>query len=231
MRKTLFAALLCLVGPFAFELPAMAQTPPSASEAAAYTGLLAAAHKGNVAEIRKLLAAGNDANVRDGWGRTPVQVAAYGSHRDAIRALKAGGADMRAFDRQRYDVITISAVKDDATTMRLAIELGGDPKATTSPYDGTALIAAAHLGHDEVVRNLLDAGANVDHINNPGWTALIEAVILGNGGPRHTECVRAILAAKANPNIADRQGATPLALAKTRGYTAMIALIEKAGGK
>ena len=210
---------------------AAAQTPPTSVEVQGYTGLLAAAHKGDVTEITRLLAAKADPNVKDSWGRTPLQVAAYGSHYNAVRALKAGGGDIRAFDRQRYDVITIAAVKDDVQMLRLAIELGGDPRATTSPYDGTALIAAAHLGHDEVVRVLLDAGAPVDHINNLGWTALIEAIILGQGGPRHTECVRAILAAKANPNIADRQGQTPLNLAKSRDYREMIALISAAGGK
>lgn len=223
-----FAALV-----FACALPlaATAQTPPSASDLSQYTGLLSAAHKGDLAEIGKLLAGKADPNIRDSWGRTPVQVAAYGSNYEAVRSLKAGGADIGVFDSQRYDVITIAAVKDDARMLRLAIELGGDPRAITSPYDGTALIAAAHLGHDEVVRILLDAGAPVDHVNNLGWTALIEAIILGQGGPRHIECVRAILAAGANPNIADRQGQTPLKLATSRGYPAMIALISAAGGK
>ena len=223
--------LIALVIACAMPGVAAAQTPPTSTDVQGYTGLLASAHKGDVPEITRLLAAKADPNVRDSWGRTPLQVAAYGSHYDAVRALKAGGGDIRAFDRQRYDVITIAAVKDDVQMLRLAIELGGDPRATTSPYDGTALIAAAHLGHDEVVRTLLDAGAPVDHVNNLGWTALIEAIILGQGGPRHTECVRAILAAKANPNIADRQGQTPLNLAKNRDYREMIALITAAGGK
>ncbi|MEP2029245.1 MAG: hypothetical protein ABJI96_11135, partial [Paracoccaceae bacterium] len=48
-------------------------------------------------------------------------------------------------------VFTIAAVADDPELMSLAITLGNDPSLTTSPYDGTALIAAAHLGHVEVV--------------------------------------------------------------------------------
>jgi len=67
----------------------------------------------------------------------------------------------------------------------LGDRIGGNPGNVTSPYDGTALIAAAHLGHHEVVKALVDAGAPLDHVNNLGWTALIEAVILGDGGPRH----------------------------------------------
>ncbi len=70
------------------------------------------------------------------------------------------------------------------------------------------------------------AGAPLDHVNNLGWTALIEAVILGDGGKRHVETVRALLAAGANRNLADTQGVTPLRHARARGYTAMVALLE-----
>ena len=69
--------------------------------------------------------------------------------------------------------------------VRLAASVGGNAANVTSIYDGTALIAASHLGHAEVVRALIEAKAPLDHINNLGWTALLEVVILGDGGPRH----------------------------------------------
>jgi ankyrin repeat protein len=105
--------------------------------------------------------------------------------------------------------------------------LGGDPAEITSPYDGTALIAAAHLGHVEVVRALIEAGAPLDHVNNLGWTALIEAVILGDGGPDHVATVRALVEAGADRSIADRDGLTPLDHAERRGYTEMIAILSE----
>ncbi len=111
------------------------------------------------------------------------------------------------------------------------LALGADPHAVTSPYDGTALIAAAHLGHDGIVKALIRAGAPLDHVNNLGWTALIEAVVLGDGGPRHTETVRALVEAGANVNIADRSGVTPLAHARQRGYAEIAAILEKAGAR
>ena len=89
--------------------------------------------------------------------------------------------------------------------MSLAIELGNRPDLVTSIYQGTALIAAAHLGHDEVVRRLIEAGAPLDHVNNLGWTALLEAIILGDGGPDHTATVRALVEAGANITIGDRK--------------------------
>jgi ankyrin repeat protein len=202
-----------------------AQVAPSATEIAADDGLHRAAHGGDVAAIRRLAAAGADVNARDGRGRTPVHVAAFASQDDALRALAAAGADMNALEFQAYDAVTIAAVADDPELMSLAIELGNDPGLTTSPYDGTALIAAAHLGHAEVVRRLVAAGAPLDHVNNLGWTALIEAVILGDGGPDHVAVVRALLAAGADRTIADRGGVTPLQHARTRGYGEMERLL------
>lgn len=209
----------------------MAQTPPSPSEILAYTGLHAAAQQGRVSEIEKLLAAGADPNVRDAHGRTPLHVTAHRGDVASARALVAGKADPNLLDSRKYDIITIAAVRDDAKFVAEASKLGGNTRAITSVYDGTALIAAAHLGHFSVVDALIKADAPVDHVNNLGWTALIEAIVLGDGNRRHTECVRLLLAAKADPNLPDRDGATPLRLARARGYTEMVRLIEQAGGK
>ena len=123
--------------------------------------------------------------------------------------------------------MTIAAVRDDVPTLSALLAAGASAKLITSIYDGTALIAAAHLGHDGVVRQLIQAGAPLDHVNNLGWTALIEAVILGQGGSRHVETVRALVEAGANASIADRNGVTPLEHARRRGYAPMVAIIEK----
>lgn len=83
------------------------------------------------------------------------------------------------------------------------------------------MIAAAHLGHVEVVQRLIKAGAPLDHVNNLHWTATIEAVILGDGGPDHLAALDALLAAGANRTLADRYGATSLEHAQRLGYTSM----------
>jgi ankyrin repeat protein len=115
--------------------------------------------------------------------------------------------------------------------LKIAIAGGGNARAITSRYDGTALIAAAHLGHDEVVRVLIAAKAPLDHVNNLGWTALIESIVLGDGGKRHTATLKALVDAGANVNIADRSGTTPLKLAEGRGYTEMARILRDAGAK
>jgi len=208
-----------------------AQVPPTASERSAYTGLFAAAAKGDAAQIKALAAKGAKADARDGHGRTPLHVAAFGAKHDAMRALVAAGASPNALEGDRYDIVTIAAVANDVPTLKIALELGCSAKNVTSRYDGTALIAAAHLGHAEVVRTLIRAGAPLDHVNNLGWTAVIESIVLGDGGPRHLDTLKALVDAGANLKLADRQGQTPLALARARRYGAMVALLEKSGAR
>ena len=207
----------------------VAQIPPSAEDIERYRGLHAAAARDDAAEISRLLLAGANAEARDGNGRTALHVAAFTARAAAARALVAGGAQANALDGQRYDIVTIAAVRNDVAMLRLALTLGASPRNVTSPYQGTALIAAAHLGHDEVVRELIRAGAPLDHINNLGWTALLEAVILGDGGPRHVAVLRDLVRAGANPALADQQGVSALEHARKRGYTEMVAILDSAG--
>ena len=148
-----------------------------------------------------------------------------------MRALVKAGADPNALESDRYDIVTIAAVADDVPTLRVALDVGCRAGNVTSRYDGTALIAAAHLGHADVVQVLIRAGAPLDHVNNLGWTALIEAIVLGDGGARHTATLRALVAAGANVNLADRGGTTPLQLAKGRDYREMAAILEQAGAR
>jgi len=210
---------------------ATAQTPPNSAELKAYTGLHAAAAKGDLAAISKLILSGANVNGRDGNGRTPLMVAAYQRNQDAVRALVKGGGDLNLLDHQHYDVLTISAVEDDPAMIKLAITLGADATLITSPYEGTALIAAAHLGHVEVVVNLIAGKAPLDHVNNLNWTALIESIVLGDGGANHVATLKALVEAGADVNLADGTGTTPLGLARQRGYKTMIAILVRAGAR
>ena len=217
-------AIVYLIG---FAAVAVAQTPPNTAEVAGFEGLFSAAHRGDLAEIRRLTSNGADVNARDPRGRTPVHVAAFASEDEALIALAEAGADMNALEGRAYDVVTIAAVADDPQLLSLAIELGNDPGLVTSPYDGTALIAAAHLGHVEIVRRLIAAGAPLDHINNLHWTAVMESVVLGDGGANHQAVLDALLVAGADRTLADRDGVTPLQHAERRGFSEMAARLRR----
>jgi uncharacterized protein len=212
-------------------VPASAQNAPTRSELAVYAGLHEAAAKGDVAEIESLIKDGEKPNIQDSKSRTPLHVAAYLKQHAAARALIKAGANPNALEIDRYDVVTIAAVANDLEMLKIALEGGASAKNVTSRYDGTALIAAAHRGHVEAVKILIAARAPLNHVNNLGWTALMEAIVLGNGGANHTATVRALVEAGADVNIADRQNQTPLQHARRRGYTEMARILENAGAR
>lgn len=209
----------------------LAQLAPNEGELKTYKGLHAAAATGDVGAIKRLISAGADLELRDRHGRTPLMVAGFQRHRAAAAALIDGGAKLAALDHDRYDLVTISAVLNDMDILRLAIARGAPTDLVTSPYDGTALIAAAHLGHVEIVQALIDGKAPLDHVNNLNWTALIEAIVLGDGGARHGAIVRALIAAGANLNLADGNGTTPLSLARQNGHRAIADILRRAGAR
>jgi ankyrin repeat protein len=211
--------------------PAVAQNAPTRQEIEIYAGLHEAAAKGDAAEIEKLITDGEKPDIQDSKSRTPLHVAAYLKQHAAARALLKAGADPNRLEIDRYDIVTIAAVANDLEMLKIALEGGASAKNITSRYDGTALIAAAHLGHAEAVKMLIAARAPLNHVNRLGWTALMEAIVLGNGGKNHTATVRALVEAGADPNIADRQGITPLQHARRRGYTEMARILENAGAR
>jgi ankyrin repeat protein len=224
-------ALLLMALTTAFAGAVRAQVAPSPGEAAAYQGLHAAAQRGDVAAIGRLLLSGAAIDATDGAGRTPLHVATFARQREAVQALLKAGANHAALEHGRYDAVTIASVADDEATLRILLAHGASAKLVTSRYDGTALIAAAHLGHEGVVKQLIAAGAPLDHVNNLHWTATIESIVLGDGGSRHQATLKALIDAGANLQLADRSGHTPLALARSRGYAAMVAMLEKAGAR
>ena len=191
--------------------------------------LFAAAEAGNAPAIAKALAAGANVNARDERGRTPAMAATHARKAAAVEALLAAGADVNLRDDRLDNPFLYAGAEGLLDILRLAIAAGADPRITNR-FGGTALIPAAERGHVEVVRELLTrTKVDVNHVNNLGWTALLEAIVLSDGGPRHQRIVELLIAHGADVNIADRGGVTPLAHARSRGYTAIAAMLVKAG--
>ncbi len=184
-----------------------------------------AAAAGDVAAIRRLVAEGEDVDARDDRGRTAILVATMARRPDAVRALIEAGADVDIRDDDRANPFLYAGAEGLLDILRLVNEAGADP-ALTNRYGGVAVIPASERGHVEVVRYLLESSrVDVNHVNDLGWTALLEAVILGDGGPRHQAIVRLLLEHGADPGLGDRDGVTALAHARARGQAAIVAIL------
>jgi uncharacterized protein len=142
---------------------------------------------------------------------TELLAAAAANEVERARELIGDGADVNAKDASQESayLIATSEIGDDPRLLELTLENGADVNARDS-FDGTGLIRAAERGYVRIVRRLLETDIDIDHVNRLGWTALLEAIILGEGGRAHTETVRALVDAGADATIPDGDGVTPL---------------------
>lgn len=191
--------------------------------------LLEAASAGDSDTVRDLLASGVPADTRDAAKRTPLLLATRANHPDVAELLIEAGADVNAKDNIRDTPFLYAGAEGRNEILSMILATGRANLRDTNRYGGNALIPAAHHGHPRTVRILLEAGLDIDHVNNLGWTALLEAVILGDGGPVYQEIARLLVEAGANLAIADRDGVTPLEHARARGYEEIAAMLEMSG--
>jgi hypothetical protein len=193
--------------------------------------LLAAAASGDVAAISAALDEGADVDARDATGRTALLAATIAGRADAVRILLDAGADVDLQDDKLDNPFLYAGAEGLLDILRLVNEAGADP-AITNRYGGIALIPASERGHVETVRYLLaESDVDVDHVNRLGWTALLEAILLSDGGPRHQTIVALLLEHGADPDLADKDGVRPLTHARARGQTEIAALLVAAGAQ
>lgn len=190
--------------------------------------LLDAARTGDTDSVRSAVAGGARVDVRDEELRTPLLLAVHGGHAEAARLLVGAGADPDAQDSREESPWLATGVTGSVEMLHVLLPAGPDLKLRNR-FGGIALIPASERGHVAYVRELLRVtDIDVDHVNRLGWTALLEAVILGDGGRAHQEIVELLLAAGATPGLPDGDGVTALAHAERRGFAEIAALLRAA---
>ena len=190
--------------------------------------LLAAAARGRTTEVAQLLDAGADTEVRDGHRRTPLLLAVTRDRVGAARALIDAGADPDALD-DRHDTPWLVTGVTGSVAMAKVL-LAADPDLTIrNRFGGLSHIPASERGHADYVAYVLDnTDIEVDHVNDLGWTALLEAVILGKGTRPWQRIVESLVDHGADVSIADREGVTPLEHARRRGLVTIARILERA---
>ncbi|TYL45906.1 ankyrin repeat domain-containing protein [Nocardioides sp. BGMRC 2183] len=187
--------------------------------------LLRAAATGDADAVAVALRAGADLEARDEHDRTALLLAATHDHVAAADVLVALGADPDALD-DRHDTPWLVTGVTGSVAMLEALLPAGPDLTIVNRFGGLSPIPASERGHVEYVRRVAKTDVDLDHVNDLGWTALLEAVILGDGGTRHQQVVRALLDAGVDRTIADADGVTPLEHARSRGYDEIAALLS-----
>ena len=152
--------------------------------------------------------------------------AAWDNDVDRAQELIDAGADVNAKDKTEQSAYLITTSEGYLSLLNLTLRHGADVRSLDS-FNGTGLIRAAERGHADVVARLLETEVEVNHVNELGWTALLEAVILGDGSPRYQRTVRLLLDAGADPSITDSDGVTPLEHAEAHGFDEIAAILRR----
>ena len=195
--------------------------PPDDADAA----LLRAAARGDADGVAFALRAGADPEARDGRRRTALLLAAARDHIDAAKVLVALGADPDALDDRHDTPWLVTGVTGSVAMLETLLPANPD-LSIENRYGGLSVIPASERGHVDYVRRVVSTNIDVNHVNRLGWTALLEAVLLGDGGRDHQEIVRTLLAAGADRKIPDREGVTALEHARSKGYDELASILS-----
>lgn len=194
--------------------------------------VLAAVERGDRAGLKKLLQAGAPVTARNAARATALLLAVRKRDMAAVKLLVEAGADVNAQDNIKDSPFLLAGALGDVEILKVLIAAKPGPDFTkVNRYGGSALIPACERGHVDAVKLLIKAGVPVDHVNRLGWTGLLEAIILSDGGKKHKQIVAALIKAGADVDLADKDNVRPLQHARQRGYTKIVQLLEAAGAR
>nr|WP_232233717.1 ankyrin repeat domain-containing protein [Bacillus sp. J33] len=190
--------------------------------------LFEAAGNGNLEGVKKSLELGIDINLQDKRKRTAILLASMEKHYDVVQYLADEGADINIQDETCLNPFLFGCINGDLTLVRLMISAGADLNLLTR-FGGVGITPACEKGHVEVVRELLaTTDINVNHTNYCGWTPLIEAIVLNDGGAKQQAIVKLLLDHGADANLTDQYGVAPVELARRKGYREIVDVLLKA---
>ncbi|WP_248912421.1 ankyrin repeat domain-containing protein [Paenibacillus antarcticus] len=193
--------------------------------------LFDAVKQGDQELVSNLLVEGADVDATDDTGRTSAMLAVHTKQLDIFKLLIEKGANINIRDNRMDNPLLYAGAEGLLDFVKVAVAAGADT-TIVNRFGGVALIPASDRGHVDIVKELLTTSdVNVNHVNNLGWTALLEAIILGDGGKDHQAIVQLLIEHGADVNLADSEGISPIQHARRSGYQEMIDMLTNKGGK
>ncbi|MGQ0511592.1 MAG: ankyrin repeat domain-containing protein [Betaproteobacteria bacterium] len=195
-------------------------TLSSASYGQSYEAFLRAVEDGDAKVVAEYLGKGLDPNTPDKGGHTALMIASRLGHENLVALLVDRKADTGRRSPQGDTALMMASLKGHLGVARILVDRGVPVR-----HEGWApLHYAAFEGRDEMVRYLLDKGADKDAIAPNGYSALMLAA---RGG--HTDSARILLQDDADFRIASPDGATALRIALARNEKVLVELLRRAG--
>ncbi len=190
---------------------------------------LTAAEQGQLEILKSCLEKGVDINTTNRQGRTAIVNASLNKHYECVSFLINAGADINKQDQTCFNPFLLSCLNNDLTLLRIVLPAKPNLDLLTR-FGGVGITPASEKGHVEIVRELLEkTDINVNHTNFVGWTPLLEAIVLNDGGKKQQQIVKLLLDHGANPHMTDKYGKKPLELAREKGYNEIAELLIAAG--
>jgi ankyrin repeat protein len=190
---------------------------------------LLAAQQGELAKLKSCLRQGVDINAVNRQGQTAITLASLNKKYDSVATLIDAGADINKQDHTCLNPFLICCLNNDLTLLRLILPARPDLNRLTR-FGGVGLTPACEKGHLDIVQELLHRTAiNLNHTNFVGWTPLLEAIVLNDGGETQQAIVALLLEHGASPHMTDKYGKTPLELAREKGFEEIAQLLIAAG--
>ena len=190
------------------------------------TSIVKAVEQNQLKEVEKALKNGADVNTQNRGKQTLLLIATRNENFEMAKLLVSYGADVNLQDEISDSPFLYAGASGKTAFVKLFLQ-NGARFDVFNRYNGSALIPACERGHVETVKLLANTkGFPIDHVNRLGWTALMEAVILGNGSKKYQEVVQILLDAGCNINNPDKNGVTALQHAEAMGFKEIVAILK-----
>ena len=177
----------------------------------------------NIELIRCLLELGANPNKSGDGIEAPLMAAAQFNNVEAMSLLVEYNANVHMFNIGHTSAIHCAACTGSNSCVKFLLEAGVSPDHHEHTTNITPLIIAASVNNEKAVSLLLERGANIDFQETNGYTALMQASIMGQA-----LTTEALLNAGANPNLTaskNHQGVTALYLACRASYENIVKLL------
>lgn len=204
-----------------------AKDRPAAKEIVMQQNIIELVNRNDIEGVKNALEKGADINTLDKNRRNLLLLATINQQEEMAKLLVEKGADVNMQSNNQDSPFLYAGASGQTALVKLYLA-NGARFDVFNRYNGSALIPACERGHVETVRLLVNTkGYPIDHVNRLGWTALMEAIVLGNGTKKYQEIVQILKDGGANLHIPDRDGITPIQYAKNQGFSEIVTILSK----